>query len=416
VVSITLLADQERLVKLCSGLAADPGITVQVVSDIDAVLTAPPNRGTRVIVIQERLGEVSGEIIAQRLADQLRGRKIQLVLLGSQTDLTTTGKQPTLTLLNPNLADGELATALRALVTTPPTESKKRQPARTKKPAAPVVAPLPEAVPPPLATETISDTVVLGASNSTATPTAPQQPGSEPVPARSSFAAKLDDALQSTTETAGTAAPAAVVSDRVVLSTPSPPARPAQPPPRHQHQQQQPAPAGRTKRSPTPKRLLLIGALTVGGISIALTLLQQYAKPGSTDSEKPAKTTLPPAAAGPLLTLPTFIPRLAPDAAYGTANPGWERYRTAALEFRVYRERGVIKAIQLFDRSGNGISGALFNGALTELSGSNNYLIERTERQGRYQVERGRLINGKGIIIYRTDSANNVTAVVFDVR
>jgi flagellar FliL protein len=55
------------------------------------------------------------------------------------------------------------------------------------------------------------------------------------------------------------------------------------------------------------------------------------------------------------VTLPDFIPRYGLDKNYGTANPGWDRYKGQVTEFKVFRENGAIKAIQIIDRGGQGV-------------------------------------------------------------
>jgi len=122
----------------------------------------------------------------------------------------------------------------------------------------------------------------------------------------------------------------------------------------------------------------------------------------------------PPATA--LRSLPSFIPVQAPDAGYGKTHPGWELYLNPAAEFRVYRDKGAIRAIQVIDRGKGGVAPGLFESALTEMAGSSRYLVETREVKGSYSIERGRLQNGAGVIVYRKEPGQKVKAFVVEVR
>ena len=114
--------------------------------------------------------------------------------------------------------------------------------------------------------------------------------------------------------------------------------------------------------------------------------------------------------------LPSFLPRQAADRDYGKANPGWERYQGPVTEFRIFREKGLIRALQIIDRGGQGISPGLLSSVLTEIAGSRHYVVETTEQKGTYQVEKGSVLTGGRIIVYRKVPEQSVKAFVLDLK
>jgi hypothetical protein len=114
--------------------------------------------------------------------------------------------------------------------------------------------------------------------------------------------------------------------------------------------------------------------------------------------------------------LPSFIPKQTLDVQFGKANPGWERYNDTGTEYKVYREKTVIRALQVIDRSGRGISTLFFNSVLKEIAGSPNYVVEATERKGDFSIEKGQLAINAKIIIYRKQPGAQVRAFLVDFR
>lgn len=413
--SLILLADQERLVKLFSTLNEKPGITVRVISDIEILLSAPPARGPRCIAIQDRLGEVAGEILAQRLTTQFKGRRTKLVLLGSTTELTNFGKQPAMVAVDPNLPADQLLSIMEELLATGSSRGsgKQRQQGKktTKQHSRPDTQPVAVDLP-PVADDEVADIVTFnGAAAGNEVSASTPQADSDPHPEQSAFAATLDSALSAQEETKGTQDPANDHTDLVTLSPSAKPCTPATAPvPDREYS----APAPPAPRRRLTRKALIVGALLAGLGALVLSLPTTSEHPPSDRNGTSGKKAAAPTA--PLVSLPAFIPASTADTSYAKSNPGWERYGGNPVEFRVFREAGTITAIQVFDRSDAGLPGSLFTAALTELSGSSRYLVERTEQQGAYQVERGRLGNGKGIIIYRTASPRQVRAFVIDLR
>jgi hypothetical protein len=420
VVHIVLLADRERLVELFTRSVTLSGATLRVVNGIGDALTGLSGRGPFFFFIQERLGELSGELIASRLASELKGRSVRLFLLGNPAS----GGDIFHGVVDESLPDDELTEAVRALVFAPLPETRKRRSPPKKKADVEIPEISPVSVPepvtdPPLPTEGIDDIVEIGRPVSPVERIPPQRSASPenaaPV-AGPRFQDLLESALEESVEpkTPDNKTPVPEITPRTALPDNPIPEDPG-------------AVAGAEGvrgRTLRPGRwFLLLGAIAVGTLLLFLTLCRTEKPPArektavkdalSLPKETPAASPAPPRS---LRTVPSFVPRRSPDPVYGKANPGWELYRSSGADFRIYRENGLILAIQTIDRSGAGLAPALLSSALTEISGSRNYLVETQERKGSYRIEKGRLKNGAAILIYRKEPDRKVKAFVVDFR
>ena len=129
----------------------------------------------------------------------------------------------------------------------------------------------------------------------------------------------------------------------------------------------------------------------------------------STTPEKPVekeKTATRPT------TLPDFIPRNAQDKTYGTTNPGWERYKGRVTEFKVFRDGGAIKAIQVVDRGGKGIPESFMKGVLKQLSGKPVFVRDTSEKKDGYEIQRGRISENLTVVIYRDEQNGKLRGFV----
>ncbi len=64
--------------------------------------------------------------------------------------------------------------------------------------------------------------------------------------------------------------------------------------------------------------------------------------------------------------LPSFVHSEWRDVQYTSQHPGWERYVSPEVDFRLFREKGVIKALQGISLSSSGLSEALLAQVLKE--------------------------------------------------
>ncbi len=410
-VNIVLLANQDRLIRLFHS----PGVLntgkVHVAKGVEEAFSAISAKGHNLVFIQERLGEMSGELLAYRVGSELKGKKARIVLLGDPEAFSVTGKKPFQAVLDTALNDKELSAAILEILSDPAARRKRKKVSHKNKVTPQTAERKPvQADPPPLG-ETIDDIVeIRGQSSSPATHSLRQEAAPSPVLPKSSFQAKLDSALDGAN---GAKEP----PRRVVPLLPPEPSTTG--------------PIRVTWGKPTllarirdrffrPKVLLVLAPVFAGLISLFFFLVYHQQKPVAPGTSSPTAGTEGKMAARPFLSMPgsvpSFLPRMSADPDYGKANPGWDRYRDSSTEYRLYREKGVIRAFQIIDRSGQGVSPGLLTSALTEICGSQQYVIETTERKKTYLVEKGRVINGDGIIIYRKEPERSVKAFVLDLK
>ncbi len=126
----------------------------------------------------------------------------------------------------------------------------------------------------------------------------------------------------------------------------------------------------------------------------------------------PGAPPSPAGAGGGLAQLPPFIPREGHDRDYGKSHPGWERYKGARTEFKVYRDGAGIRAVQAIDRSGVGIPETFFRGALSQMAKTREFSLEAKETQGKFRVEKGKVDGRVRLVIYRTVPNGAIRAFV----
>ncbi len=120
----------------------------------------------------------------------------------------------------------------------------------------------------------------------------------------------------------------------------------------------------------------------------------------------------PPAAAKVRPTvLPPFIPRYSRDKKYSAANPGWERYNGKIREFKVLYEKDTIKAIQIIDRRGQGISDSFLRYALQQVTPKPSFVLESSEKKEGYEIQRGHIASGIKATYYRDETTGRLQAL-----
>jgi len=446
VITILLIADQDRLEKLFDFVRDTPQIQFRVSRSLRQGIQEITGAAPDILFVQNHLSGLSGEIIARHLLDQVEGTRPRVVLFGE------TGQQPPArglleACLDIARTDEELTAAIIGIIAetpSPPAIESPSSPVQAEEPApAPfgdelstISPPAPTPVPPlpdlPVpATDMVEDLF------------APKEPIA-PKPPETPFDQKLKTVIEQAPE------PVPLTEMEEVVSFTGATTEPPLPPGR------QPVMAER-KRNRSP--LLWIGVAAVACIAVgAALLLRSPAVPTSGESLKPtAPAAIRPAAeraapspapaprhpsapAGPAVTapplpppppapaatppepsatttkglarLPSFIPREGHDRDYGTSHPGWERYRGARTEFKIYRDGTAIRAIQAIDRSGVGIPESFFRGALHQLTTSREFTLETRETQGKFRVEKGSSPGGARIVIYRTEPKGVIRAFV----
>jgi len=110
--------------------------------------------------------------------------------------------------------------------------------------------------------------------------------------------------------------------------------------------------------------------------------------------------------------LPTSIPLNSPDAAYSSSHPGWQRYVTESLEFRVFQEKSTVKAIQVLSRQEKPITVDFFISFIGEIAGTNLFKVQSVEEKDGYFVEKGTAGDTLDVVVYRKKPAGEIKAFV----
>lgn len=414
VVNIVLLTNQERLLRLFNSSGVQQAGKVRVAGAIHEVLPLVSPQGQNLIFIQERLGEMSGELIAYRIGSEVRGKKVRIVLFGDSETIPLSGRKPFQAVLDTSLSDSELTLAILDIVSLPAAGTRKKKVSVKNKLSLQAGERKSAETEPPNLTERVNDVVqIQGAAPYLTQDSSPREVLPVSDASKMSFQAQLESALSD--------ANGASIAPRreMPLVAPDPfagPLRVTWGKPTFRERLRQ--------RFRQPRRFLLLGVACACFLALIVmfSVYQQNpdksavvpgaspVTPGATEQDaSPAFQNLPGA-------LPAFLPRQAADSAYSKANPGWERYQGPLTEFRIFREKGLIRALQIIDRSGQGISPALLSTVLTEMAGGRQYVVETTEQKGTYVVEKGSVLTGDRIIVYRKEPERSVKAFVLDLK
>jgi hypothetical protein len=414
VVNIVLLANQERLIRLFNGSGVQNAGKVRVAGGIHEVLSVISSQAQNLIFIQERLGEMSGELLAYRMTAELKGKKARIVLFGDPEAIPVSGRKPFQAILDTSMTDSELSAAILEILAAPaPRTRKKKVSAKNKVPQR-ADERTPAEPGPPILTDTVADVVeIQGSPSLRAADSSLREPPPAPDLPKTPFQVKLESALDD-------AGGASVAPRR---ETPLVPPEPFAGPLRVTWGK--PTLLSRIRdRFLRPRVLKILGAVLACFVVLLLYFMFHRQKPAGTavapGTSSSTAGTEGKEASRPFQNLPgalpSFLPRQAADSDYGKANPGWERYQGPLTEFRIFREKGLIRAIQIIDRGGQGISPGLLSSVLTEIAGSRQYVVETTEQKGTYLIEKGRVINGDRIIVYRKEPERSVKAFVLDLK
>jgi hypothetical protein len=110
--------------------------------------------------------------------------------------------------------------------------------------------------------------------------------------------------------------------------------------------------------------------------------------------------------------IPSNIRSASPDPGYSAAHPGWQRYETDALEYRVFREGARVKAIQVIAKREKAISAAFFDSFLKEIAKKEPFRVHSRETRGGRFVEKGVAGKWTEVVIYRKKPAGEIEAFV----
>jgi hypothetical protein len=114
--------------------------------------------------------------------------------------------------------------------------------------------------------------------------------------------------------------------------------------------------------------------------------------------------------------LPSFIPSVRQDAAYSASHPGWERYPGGGIDYLVYRESGVIRAIQIIAGPDGKISEPFVRLCIRETTGLANVASWSNKQNDGFQVETGTLGSKGDVALYRKMPEGEIRGVVLTFK
>ncbi len=368
---VLAITDIPRIISLFEHVD-DEQTEIILVSDLHRALDQLDNRNPDLVIFQNYLSGFSADIIYKHLCSQLKGRTIRFALI-SGTTLASLPDHLEM-VLDPGTPEPELTSALHQLL------------------GLTAIPPSPAQTPEPQAEYTGTTYPVLLHSP-------PEQitdePGTYTAPGIGKQGIISDFSLQlSATSTE------LQYEDQEEEEPPRLSAEQAAPQ-TIDLQAEETAPAWYTRPA------VIVSAGTLAAV-IAISLIQNHfnqstsqkvgaVKPSpqvqhstSRQSKPPAKAAEQPARPPQLSKLPSFIPRDSKDRQYTKEHPGWELYRGQANEYRVFRNKeGIIKAVQILDRSGAGIQESFYQLVLSELAGTSAVTSASTETKEGYEIKHG---------------------------
>ncbi len=164
--------------------------------------------------------------------------------------------------------------------------------------------------------------------------------------------------------------------------------------------------------------LLLIGGV-VGGI-LLMKGEDGEGKPSSKHAVIKSKPPLASSASAPVdkaasaAGLPSFIPASGKDRGFGKTHPGWERYRGQGIEYRIFRENGRLKALQVLAMNGKAIPESHVATIVKKLTGSETRTILSQSKKGAYRREVLRITADGELVLYRNGSGIRGGVITLD--
>lgn len=152
---------------------------------------------------------------------------------------------------------------------------------------------------------------------------------------------------------------------------------------------------------------LSAGALLLLVFSGSYLYLGSYSHPSRPE---PASAPQPTPERNP--RLPAVLGHTTADPTYSRTHPGWERFHADQLEYRVFRKKNRVQAVQVIALTEQGISHQQFNSLLAEIVGGDTYRINSAEKKEEFMLEKGSGENGHELLIYRKASNGQIRGFV----
>lgn len=192
--------------------------------------------------------------------------------------------------------------------------------------------------------------------------------------------------------------PAAAVPPQKLSAAPTAATKPVPPP------TPAPAPAPKTEPKPAP---------VPQAKPEAKPQPQAAAKPeAKTAGPEKKKAEVKPAAQQGLKALPPLLEGTKLDAEYGKSHPGWVRYIGKKGEYKLFKEGGLYRAMQVVAVGGGAIPEALFKRVLQEFGRASRCQLESRTRKGEYVIDQCTAKGNVAATVYRNQDDLKVKGLV----
>ncbi|QWV94131.1 hypothetical protein KP004_02775 [Geomonas oryzisoli] len=179
--------------------------------------------------------------------------------------------------------------------------------------------------------------------------------------------------------------------------------------------------SGASRRKPAG--VAVLGVLVVAlGVVFWPRSKQEPAPPAPRTSPAPAAVVPAPAAVAPAPAteqaagkLPGFVPKVPADAGYAASHPGWELYRADGKQFRIYREQGKIRAIQVVADGEASLHESVMGSYFKEATGTDLPGKGATREQDGLAIETRKIKDGAEIAIYREKANRRIRGLVLQL-
>lgn len=137
---------------------------------------------------------------------------------------------------------------------------------------------------------------------------------------------------------------------------------------------------------------------------------------GTPGGQPLAEPELKPAPKRGLDKLPPMLEGTRLDADYGKSHPGWVRYIGLRAEYKLFKEDGRFRAIQVMGAGAGTISDDLFRKMLREFGGVESYQVQSSSTKGDYLIEQCTANGSIALTIYRNRKSLKMKAFVVYYR
>ncbi|WP_298436403.1 hypothetical protein [Geobacter sp.] len=412
--TLLFISDDMRAAELVSALQTYCLAKIRLAPDFDQGLREVFDNRPAAVFIQSEISGISGETVARHIKTLLRGDSPRIVLSHSSPLKLQGGKKWFDDTIDLSLPEEELRALFRGQVTAIGAElwlEGAENPSSPEPPPSEVASPPPgeQRLPPPESEREFEffDWEIPGPGQEPAV-------SAEPPPSSPALPEEKEPQLHVPPLRPPLSSPPTPEQRRVTTVADFNADAAAGPLP------EMPVSSGRIEVEPVRvgNRTLLwsvVGVVIVAAISTWAILFKggghstvKEGKPAPALPAPPAAAPVPlPQAPSPpprqaaVQRLPSFIPPARRDAAYSGNNPGWERYVGKAREFRLFRENGTLRAVQIITREGASLPSSFIDGVFKELTGASSRTVVTRSEKGKFVVERGRTAGKCEFVVYR---------------